>query len=67
MWLHIEGDNTPQFDHNGYVIGTEAVIFLSLVFVADQVGLNLVLSETPKLGFLTSWPICTGPLKKFFH
>ena len=23
---------------------------------ADQVGLNLTLSETPKLGFLTSWP-----------
>ena len=54
----LEGDSTPQFDHNGYVIGTEAVIFLSLVFVADQVGLNLTLSETPKLRFLTSWPIC---------
>ena len=28
-----------------------------LVYVADQVGLNLTLSETPKFGFLTSWPI----------
>ena len=27
-----------------------------LAYVADQVGLNLTLSETPKLGFLTSWP-----------
>ena len=30
---------------------------LDRVYVADQVVLNLTLSETPKLGFLTSWPI----------
>ena len=29
-----------------------------LVSVAEQAGLNLTLSETPKTGFLTSRPIC---------
>ena len=24
VWLHCEGDNNPQFDDNGYVIGTDA-------------------------------------------
>ena len=24
VWIHIEGDNNPQFDDNGYVIGTDA-------------------------------------------
>ena len=24
IWLHVEGDNTPQWDTDGYVIGTDA-------------------------------------------
>ena len=35
---------------------SEISIFL-LVSVADQVGLNLTLAETPKTSFLTLWPI----------
>ncbi len=23
IWLHVEGDNTPLFDGNGYVTGTD--------------------------------------------
>ena len=24
IWLHVEGDKTPQFDNNGMVIGTDS-------------------------------------------
>ena len=24
VWVHIEGENNPQFDNDGYVIGTDA-------------------------------------------
>ena len=32
--------------------------FPATVSVADQAGLNLTLSETPKTGFLELWHIC---------
>ena len=35
----------------------ESSIFL-LVSVAEETGLSLALSETPKTGFLATWPIC---------
>ncbi len=24
MWIHVEGDNTPEFDSSGYVVSTDA-------------------------------------------
>ena len=39
-------------------LATSEISMFWLAYVADQVGLNLTLLETPKPGFLTSWPIC---------
>ena len=36
---------------------SEISIYL-LVSVAEQAGLNLILSETLKTGFIALWPIC---------
>ena len=38
-------------------LATSEISLFYLVSVAEQTGLNLALSETPKTGFLTSRPI----------
>ena len=41
-----------------YGLATGQISSFKLVFVAEQTGLNLTSSETPKTGFLASMPIC---------
>ena len=36
---------------------TSEISIFQLVSVADETGLSLALSETPKTGFLATWPI----------
>ena len=38
-------------------LATSEISIFQLVPVAEQAGLNLTLSETPKTGFLAAWPI----------
>ena len=52
VWLHIEGDSTPQFDYNGYVIGTETVSLWSLIccvlYCRTVVWLHIEGDSTPQ-------------------
>ena len=38
-------------------LATSEISIFHLVFVADEIGLSLALSETPKTGLVTPWPI----------
>ena len=41
-------------------LATSEISFFRLVSVAEQAGLNLTLSETPKTDFVATRPICTS-------
>ena len=40
-----------------YKLATDEISIFKLVDVAEETGLKLALPDTPKTGFLTSWPI----------
>ena len=46
------------------LLATHKILIYYLVFVAEQTGLSLTLSETQKKGFLRSRPIYEGSIKK---
>ena len=39
-------------------LATNEILIFQLVSVAEQAGLNVTLSETPKIGFLATRPVC---------
>ena len=39
-------------------LATGKISIFYLVSVAEETGLKLTLTETPKTGFLATWPIC---------
>ena len=39
-------------------LATGEISIFELVSVAEETGLKLALSETPKTGFLETWPNC---------
>ena len=41
-----------------YNLATSKISIFQLVSVAEEIGLSLALSETPKTGFLATMPIC---------
>ena len=49
-----------------YKLATSEISIFQVVSVAEQAGLGMTISETPKTGFLASRPICFGCSISFF-